>query len=955
MWRVTLKGLLSHRVRLVLTTLSVVLGVAFVSGTYVLTDTMSAVFHDLVRGGAETIDVLVRSATVGGLDAMESLDAQPQPLPESTLDDVRAVDGVARAEGIIQGYALIVRPDGKAITPMGPPTLGAAWSTWGDRTVEEGGRPPAGPTDVAIDATTAARNGLNVGDRVNIVFSDTPPRPFTIVGLSTATRAEGENLAGATLAEFDPATAQDVLDLGGQFTAISVAVDAGTDPQTVVNRIEATVPGDVDAITSAEYADELTANIDESLSFLTIIFGVFAAIALVVGAFIIANTFSITVLQRTREFALLRSLGASRRQVVASVVGEAAIVGLMASVLGVVAGLGLATGLNALLRVAGMDMPSGTLVLRPRTVVVGLTVGLVITVVSSLLPARRAAGIHPMAALRDVGVHAYRPSRRRVAGGVIAGVAAVVLVAVAAFGHPDRSGLMLGAGAVLALAALAATGPLLTRPVLQVLGGSGAHLGTVGRIARSNSMRTPRRTWTTASALTVGLALVSSVAVIGASMKASASAALEGIVRADVIVSASNAMTGGGVPPVLAGQLATLPEVGGVSALSRGSGRIGDASASMLAVDPTQWDKVAETTFTQGSILDLAGVGNVAVDADLARERGYAVGNVLDAVFPASGPTTLRVGAIFEPDDLVSGWLTSNTTLQQLVPQATDAAVLVARAEGVDADAVLAAVETMAADYPSVNVQDQAQYRDSIAGQVDRLLALVTALLGMALFIAVLGIMNTLALSIHERTHEIGLLRAVGMTRGQVRRMIRWEAVTVALLGAFVGLVLGVLFGWLTTRVFADQGLTAFVMPYGQLVGAVVLAALAGVLAAVLPARRAAQLERPAGGHGGVTAPAGQGHAPVTSTWNRASPSVSPAPVTGSNAPMVPGACSSMSPAAAAASRSGMQAHDRAIVSLARYEDLDAEVVVPGHGRPYRGAPSRAVAAARTDLERLRR
>ena len=842
MWRVTLKGLLSHRVRLVLTTLSVVLGVAFVSGTYVLTDTMSAVFHDLVQSGAANVDVLVRGATVEGLNAMENLDAQPPPLPASTLDDVLAVDGVARAEGSVQGYALIVRPDGKAITPMGPPTLGASWSSWDTRAVEAGGRPPTGPQDVVIDATTATHNGLHVGDRVNIVFSDTPPRAFTIVGISSTATGEAENLAGATLAEFDMATAQDVLDLGGQFTAVSVQVTDGTDPQTVVDRIEATLPGNVDAITSAEYADELTASIDQSLSFLTVIFGVFAAIALIVGAFIIANTFSITVLQRTREFALLRSLGASRRQIVGSVVGEAAVVGLLASLLGVVAGLGLATGLNALLRAAGMDMPSGTLVLRPRTVAVALAVGLVVTVVSSLLPARRAAGIHPMAALREVSIHAYHPSRRRVLAGLAAGIAAIALVTIAAFGHPEHAGLMLGAGAVLALAALGATGPLLTRPILRVLGGSGAHLGPVGRIARSNSMRTPRRTWTTASALTVGLALVSSVAVLGASMKASASAALEGIIRADVIVTAANSMTGGSVPPVLAGQLTTLGEVGGVSPLRAGMGQIDGAKTALLAVDPTQWGKVATTTFTQGSVMDLAGVGDVAVDADLAREHGYAVGDVVEGIFPTTGPAQLRIAAIYEPDEIVSGWLASLTTQAELFSQPTDAAVLVAAADGVSPAAVLSAVEGMAASYPSVQVQDQAGYRDSVAGQVDRILALVTALLGMALFIAVLGIMNTLALSIHERTHEIGLLRAVGMTRGQVRRMVRWEAVTVALLGAFVGLLLGMLFGWLTTRVFADQGLTAFVMPYGQLVGAVALAAIAGVLAAVLPARRAAKL-----------------------------------------------------------------------------------------------------------------
>jgi putative ABC transport system permease protein len=453
----------------------------------------------------------------------------------------------------------------------------------------------------------------------------------------------GDNLAGATFAEFEPAIAQEVLGYVGQFTGFNVWAQDSVEADELVERLEAALPADLDAITAAAWADETMVQIDEALGFITIMFGVFAAIALVVGAFIIANTFSITVLQRTREFALLRSLGASRRQIVGTVVGEAVVVGLLASILGILAGLGLAVGLNALLRGFGMDMPTGSLVLLPRTVVVALVVGVVVTVVSSLLPARRAAAIHPMEALRAVSIQAYKPSRGRVFGGLAAGVASVALIGVAALAQPDRAGAMVGFGAVLALIALAATGPSLTRPVLRLLGGSGGRFGTVGRLARSNSMRTPRRTWTTAAALTIGLALVSSVAVMGASMKASASEALEGTLRADAIITASNAMTGGTVPPVLARELTAVPEVGAVSPFRVGPGEIDGTSTTVLAVDPVHWEAVAMTTFAEGQLADVGQVGTVAVDADLAREHGYRIGT--GSVPPSPPPARPSFGS----------------------------------------------------------------------------------------------------------------------------------------------------------------------------------------------------------------------------------------------------------------------------------------------------------------------
>jgi putative ABC transport system permease protein len=841
-WLVTFKGLLAHRVRLVLTTLSVVLGVAFVAGAFVFSDTMSAVFDDLVRGGSEATDVLVRAEVPEGMNVLENMDVAPPLLPESLLDEVLAVDGVADAEGGVEGFAMIVRPDGEAIIPMGPPTLGAGWSPTGGRTIVDGGRPPSGPDEVVVDRRTAARNDLQPGDRVEIVFSTTAPRPFTIVGLST--KEGGDNLAGASLAEFELPVAQQVLDLAGHFTGISVRAQDGVEPEALVERLEMSLPGDVEAITAAAFADETLAGIDEALGFFRSIFLVFAGVAVFVGIFIIVNTFSITVLQRTREFALLRSLGASRRQIVGSVIGEAVLVGIVASVIGIAAGLGLATGLSAMLSLFGVDMPSGALVLELRTVLVSLALGVVVTVVASVLPARRAAATHPMAALRAVEIQAYRTPRGRLVSGIVAALTAVPLIAYPAIAQPDGSAALVVLGALLALVALFLLGPSLTGPVLRLFGGSGARFGIVGRLARSNSLRRPRRTWVSAGALMIGVTIVGGFAVVAGSMKASADSALEGAISADVILSASNAMTGGTVPPLLAEELATAPEVGAISPIRAGSGQVDGASATLVGVHPASWNALATTVFEQGTVEDLAAPGTVAVDAERARERGYAIGDMLPAVFPDSGSTELRVGAVFEPDQLLAeGWLVSLETYQKHFARSTDAQVLLAGAEGIEPEVVLAAVERVAAAYPAVLVQDQTQFRESAAGQVDQLLGLVTALLGMALLIAILGIMNTLALSVHERTHEIGLLRAVGMTRRQVRGMVRWEAVTVALLGASVGLLLGVVLGWAFARALAEQGLTTVALPFGQLAGAVVLAALAGVLAAVLPARGAAKLD----------------------------------------------------------------------------------------------------------------
>ena len=840
MWRVTIKGLLDHRMRMLLTALSVVLGVGFVAGTFVVTDTMSGVFDELV-GSTGGIDVFVE-----GEDALDALVGSyyERPLVDpGVLDEVAAVEGVQHAFGGVEGYAQIIAPDGHAIVPVGPPTLGASWipPPLGSRQVAPGGHPPEGPDEVVVDHRTADRHDLHVGDRVQIVFGTVAPRTFEIVGI--ASNASGDNLAGATLAEFDLATAQEVLGHGDHFTQIQLSAADGVTPDELAARVDAVLGEGLAAITAAESREVIMEQVDSALGFFTIALGIFGAVALVVGAFIIANTFSIVVVQRTRELALLRALGATDRQVVGSLLLEAVLVGLLASVLGVVAGLGLAALLQALLSLFGFDMPSGALVLRPRTVAVALLVGVGVTLLSALLPARKASRLPPIAALRDVQLPVLRVRPARTAAAAVAAATGIGLVVWALTAHPDRPEAVIGVAALLVLLALGGAAPLLSRPLVRLLAAPAARLGVPGRLARGNALRTPRRTWATASALMIGLALVSLVAVLAASLKASATAALDTALRADLVLTAGGSLAGGSVPTVVAETLAAAPEVGAVSPVRAGFADLAGAGTALVAIDPTTWEDVAAISVTAGALAGLAEQGTVMVDTDVAAEHDLAVDDVVAGEFLATGHRDLTVAAVFEPDQLLSGWVLGTATYDANVAQPLDAAVLVVGDRGVPLERVREAVAAVTAAYPAVQVQDQGEYREATAGQVDQLLALVTALLGMALLISVLGITNTLALSVHERTREIGLLRAVGMTRRQVRAMIRWEAVTVAVLGALLGTAVGIAFAWALVRALADEGLTRLVVPGGQLAVDVAVAALAGMVAAVLPARRAARLD----------------------------------------------------------------------------------------------------------------
>jgi putative ABC transport system permease protein len=840
-WRATLKSLLAKKLRLVLTALSIVLGVGFMAGTYVLTDTMAKAFEEVFQTAAAETDVLVRaesafSSTAQGPGGGGGSEGR-QPIQASLLEDVLAVDGVATAHGDVQGYAQFVDPaTNEAIGGFGPPTIGLSWDPGTSVLQIREGRAPQGPGEVAVDAGTARAHGLAVGDEVQVLFTG-PPQTFRIVAVVGF--GDADNLAGATLALFELETAQVLFDKVGVYDGISVDAEEGVGPSELRSRIQAVLPEGVEAVTAATVADESAQALKDGLGFFTVALLVFAFIALFVGAFIIFNTFSIITAQRTRELALLRALGASRRQVLTSVLAEAALVGLVASAVGIGVGVLVALGLEGLLSLFGIDLPSTDIQLLPRTIVVSLAVGTVVTLVASVVPARRAARVAPIEALRD-GAGAVRGAslHRRIIVGVAVTALGVIPLLYGLFAKPESVGQLVGFGAAVTFLGIALLSPLVARPVASVLGAPLRRLGVHGRLGQENAMRNPRRTASTAAALMIGLALVSMVTILSSSLKASFDAALEETLKADLTITTTSFTA---FSPEVASLVRTVPEAAAVSEFRQNVFRYDGNNSFLTAVDPATIESVATLEMIEGTTAALS-QGSILVHADVAEANGFAQGDTVTLAFPSTGQREFVVGGIYGENRLVGDWVVSVQTYEQNYTEQLDSFVLVKGAPGVSPDDLRAAVEARVGDFPNIEVQDQAAFREKQAGLVDQLLGLVTAMLLLAVLIALFGIVNTLSLSIFERTREIGLLRAVGMTRRQIRAMVRWESVIIAVFGALLGLAIGVFFGFSLQRALQEEGLSELAIPGRQLAVYVVLAGLAGVVAAVAPARKAAQL-----------------------------------------------------------------------------------------------------------------
>jgi len=832
-WRVTIKGLLAHKLRLALTGLAIVLGVTFIAGTFVLTDTLHNTFDSLFGNVYQNIDFQVRGVAQFGSGGT----ATRNPVPESLVATVQRVPGVEAAEGSVTGYAQYIAPDGKAISTGGAPTLGLSFDPNAQisalRLVQ--GKDPTTPQQVVMDLGTAQKYGFKVGQSVRILLQG-PTRTFTIVGLARFGTAD--NLAGATLAAFDTSTAQALMGEVGQFDTINVVAQPGADKTTVQRDIARALPRGVEVVTGQTVVNEATNAIGQALGFLNTALLVFAFIALFVGGFTILNTFSITVGQRTRELALLRIVGASRRQVFRSVLGEAAIVGLVSSLIGLGLGVLAAIGLEKLLSGFGVTLPSGPLVFEARTVIVCLVVGVGVTLVAAISPARRAVRIAPVAAVSAQQTEEEVPLRRRFTRG---GIIFVVGVALLAWGLTAPAIALVGLGAVLIFVGVAMLAPAVARPMASVIGRPLARLlGTSGRLGRENSMRSPRRTAQTSSALMVGLALVSAIAVFGASLSRSATASVDNAISADLIVSTTNNAGNGNFSESVPQVASSVPGVTASTTVYGDQFEFRSSLESLLAIDTKEMSQTVILNTTSGSGAPALAAGDLLVDTTTANSDHLTVGESVPVKFALTGPQTMRIGGIYQPNALVGHFLVGDAFFVRHFQNPLPGAVLL-KTDG--STGVQQAVARALAPYPNVKVQSRAQFEASESAQVNQLLGLVYALLALAVVIALIGIVNTLMLSVFERTHEIGLLRAVGMKRRQVRAMIRSESVILAVFGAIIGIIIGTGLGIALVSALHSQGITNTVVPTSSLVVFLILAALLGLLAASWPARRAARLD----------------------------------------------------------------------------------------------------------------
>lgn len=838
MWKATIRSLMGHKLRLILTGLAVVLGVGFVTGTLVLSDTLKSTFDTLFNGVTAGIDVNVRSPKTFSEQSDQGGGGTTHlPVPASLVDDVRRVPGVAAVTGAAEsGSAIIVDKKGKAIQHTGPPTLGLSFPEDPLLTslkVKEGRRPTA-PDEVAIDVYTADKYGFRVGDRVAVITNG-PARQYSLV--ATVRIGTADSLLGATVAAFEPATAQRNFNLVGQWSNLTVKAARGVSDTTLRDRISRALAGRYDVVTGKQLAKENANDVQKGIRFFSTFLLVFAGVALLVGTFLIVNTFNIIVAQRTRELALLRALGARRRQVMTSVVGEAIITGLVCAIVGVAFGIVAALGLQAVLGAIGFKLPSTGLVVKPTAIVVGLVVGFVVTVLSSLLPARRATRVAPIEALRDVAAPPATSVRRRVVIGSVVGLAGVALLASGLIGGGIAA---VGLGALLIFLGVAFLAPVIARPVAGVLGAPIARVYKLpGRLARDNAVRNPRRTAATAAALMIGLALVTMVTVLASSATVSTNRAIDRAFTADYIVTAKQF---GNFPVTFAADLRKLPEIDGVTPFSFGQFKVGGKTKQVSSVDTVEFTKLGKLVVVDGALPSDSDGAALLVDKRAAKDNHWKAGSIASVEFAKTGRVSLTVRAVYDKNQLLGGYLVTDATYRANFTQQF-ANVVIAKKRGDAADApARAAVDAVAARYPSVEVRDQTELKAEQRKQINQLLAGILILLVFSVFIALIGVVNTLVLSIHERTRELGLLRAIGMTRRQTRRMIRWESVIIAVFGTLLGMAVGLGFGWALVTALHDQGITDLVVPFTHLIAYVVVAVVAGMVAAVWPAYRASRL-----------------------------------------------------------------------------------------------------------------
>jgi putative ABC transport system permease protein len=842
MMRVSLRGLRARPVRTVLTALAVVLGVAMISGTYVFTDTINRSFSEVFKQANNGTDVVVAPKKVD-----KDFAGDPPPLDERLVPRVQAVDGVGTAAGSAEGNVSI--RDAKGDRVGGAINLVVTHQPGPlDSFHFVSGRAPRTPSEVALSEKAFADAHFKLGDSVRIVGDEGAQR-YTLVG--SARFGDADTVAGYPAAIATLPTAQALTGKRGKVDTISAAGrDGVTAPGLRADIEDALAGAPVEVRTGTQDAAQRTSDLGDEFSFIRIALLVFGGIALFVGAFVIYNTFTITVAQRTRELALLRTLGASRRQVLRSVVLEAGIIGLLASLLGLLGGLLLAPGLRGLLKLIGADLPGTASVIATRTIVVALVVGVLVTVLASLVPALRATRIAPVVALREGLTAEPRTSRKRIAFAALLCLVGGGVLAYGLFGGTSGSGAaaLLGGGAMLVFLGVALLSPQLVRPIAWVVGSPLQRLaGVSGRLARENTTRNPARTAVTAAALMIGVTFVAFVTIFAAGLRGSIDRAVDRAFAGDLTVASKSGFDT--TPPALADAVRRVPGVGAVSSIRFSQAKVAGkhGTTSVAGIDPATLAGTYTLKWKEGSDATLSRLGSDGVLADVGFSKHAKIGDRVRMLTPSGKRLTYTVRGILDEGSqfglLGGGLVVANAVMRDDFDAKEDSFVFLRFAGGAAPATTRAAIDrVLKARFPEAETQDRGQVKKAQAGQINQLLYLIYALLALSIIVAFFGIINTLALSIFERTRELGLLRAIGTSRRQVKRIVRLEAVITSLIGATLGLVLGVAFALAISRPLEDEGFR-LTFPLTTLALLVVVAAAVGILASLWPARRAARLD----------------------------------------------------------------------------------------------------------------
>ena len=842
MLRLTWRNLLARKVRLLMSTLAIVLGIGFLAGVMTFSTGLNATFDNIVKGS--TSDAMVRPE--GDLQAANAGVGTTQVVSPEDVGELAALPEVEEATGSVDGVgSFLLGKDDKMVGGQGAPTLAFNFAPGenmqGEQVLElNHGRWPEKPGEVTLDTSSAERGAYEVGDKVTLIVPTREPRrTFTLVGTADF---NGGGTAGATLVLLDTEAAQEIfLDGQDAFTSVALTGADGVSQTELAKAADAVVPEGFTAVTGDKVVEETQEQIGQFLDVISYFLVTFAVIAIVVGAFIIFNTFSILVSQRVRESALLRALGASRKQVTRSVLVEALLMALVGSTIGLLLGLGLSRLLAGLFRSFGLDISGEVLTLTPFTVVSGYVVGVLVTMLAAFVPARRAAQVPPVAAMRDDLVGQEKGMGLRLVLGTVAMVVGTALVAYGLAGAPGTDALWIGAGAVIWVITTAVLAPVLGHPVLVACRTVfGRLFGTPGRLAGENALRNQRRTGATASALMIGLAVVSAVGVLASSLSATQDAIVDDEFRSDFLVQMP---TFQGFPAQYGNQMEDVP---GVELVSRQQGTpvsvdVDGKPDQSYAIGVDQgFFEIYDLRMLEGS--DEISGHQALLSEGRADDLAAKPGDTIEVAFPGGKKIPVEVVGVFEDTPVTGGITVPLSVLADAGIKRSDSTLSITLAEGADRWAAKQDLEDVVKDLPILAVQDKEEFKELISGQVNQLLYVIYGLLALAVVIAVIGIVNTLGLSVLERTREIGLLRAVGLSRSRLRRMITLESVAIALLGAVLGMVLGLVIGVVLRESLKDD-LTELALPLDGLVVFLLVAVMFGVLAAIVPAIRAARMK----------------------------------------------------------------------------------------------------------------